>query len=302
MNKKGAWGDLKNIILALVFGIILLLFTLYLSGGLSDAGSKAACKNWVNMQSSAKLGGIELSPLKSPCITNEETIKDSDKDKIYEQLARSMYDCWDIYGEGKKDFYSDWDWFGSDRHCRICSEIKVDEKVTKKRSSMDIDDFEIYLSNHNPPNHEETYAEYFLGAENAKIDFGSGEFPLDSDVPLYTIFVVNKHRQAQEPLSWDTVIEGSFCIGAGKIGATIGAFTPVTPVGGAMIGCGVGLLGGLFVSVAGHADVLYPSLFLVPNKEIIDKGCDNIYYNPQKKLFEGFGEGKSGGAGAGKGY
>jgi len=310
MNKKGTWDDLKKIILVLVFGIILIIFMIYFSGFLGEGGDKAACKNWVNTQASLKLGGVVLADLKSPCITSKETIKDSDKNKIYEHLAGSMYDCWDMYGAGKIDFYGGW--FNTDTHCMICSEINVDEKVTKKRPTIDIDDFEIYLSNHNPPNHGETYAEFFTGTESAYIDFGSGEIPLKKEEPLYIIFMITK---GDSPNALNNLGKGAIVglvfptMGAaigGILGATIGSVVPV--VGTASVGA-LGLKIGFWagatagaLTLYGKKSYVYPSLLLVTGKESFEKGCEDYSINYKKKLFEGFKEGLSGGGGAGGKY
>ncbi|MBU2634199.1 MAG: hypothetical protein KJ674_03055 [Nanoarchaeota archaeon] len=292
MNKKGDWEDLKKIILVLVFGIILIIFMIYFSGFLAGSGDKAACKNWVNTQASLKVAGIKLADLKSPCITSEETIKDSDKNKIYEQLAGSMYDCWDMYGKGKVDFYSDWVWLGKDKHCMVCSEISIDEKVTKKRPSINIDDFEMYLSNHNPPNHGETYAEFFLNTESSYIDFGEGEIELSSDKPLYSVFFIIKGEaptmggEAWEQIKRNTLFAGVTVLTATAISL---AFPPIAPfilttTAGFYTSLGVGLVSANAIEI-GEKKYLYPSLLLVSGKEIVNRCGSDININYKKKLF-----------------
>ncbi|MFH1209165.1 MAG: hypothetical protein V1663_00025 [archaeon] len=195
MNKKGSFDDLKKIILTLLFGIILILFLYYISGGLGQSGDKSACKSWVTLRDSAKVAGIELAAIESPCVTSEETInKDDNSQEIKEELARSLYDCWDMYGKGEKDFFSDWDFLGSDTRCMICSEINVDNDVTKN-IKVDLDEFEEYLSKHSAPGHGESYAEFILNAKNTKVDFGDGGYlDLEKGTPIYVMFVVNKRR------------------------------------------------------------------------------------------------------------
>ncbi|MFH1209164.1 MAG: hypothetical protein V1663_00020 [archaeon] len=279
--------------------MILLLGIAYLFLGLGNNSEKAACKNWVNLQASTKPAGIQVSSIKSPCVTFEETIKkDNNEQEIYETLARSMYDCWDMYGRGKIDFFSDWDSFQGDTHCRICTKINVDQDINGK---INIDRFEEYLSKHNAPGHEESYAEFFLGSKNTKVDFGSGDINLDYSIPLYIVFTVSKSRGSIGPSGGELAVAGGACWNAGQIGLFIGSFFPIpgASIIGGVGGCALGFVGSSIYSVTSHKTVLHPSLIFFTGKEVIDIGCDDTYYNPKKELFEGFGGGSSGGGGAG---
>ena len=309
LNKKGDINVIKDIIfLLVVLAIFLVVFGLFYPNFLYAAGTTAACKNWVYIQSTPFLKEIKTTP--SPCITTEETIKDNDKNKIYEQLAQNMYSCWDQYGKGEADFYSNIDFGKSDTHCRICSEIKIDQSI--KNKEIDIDDFEIYLSSYRPPSHKETYAEFFTGAEHAKLDFGEGKISLAEGEQFYSIFLVNKRADwsAGGIINKFVLIPaaafglGSQIPGAGKLPKAVGglinfktgsasAFKGVPSyLGGATKtvkgGGGWGLLI-LYIATVGLAttadgSVLYPSLALLPSNSPQIEECSDIYYNPQSLL------------------
>jgi hypothetical protein len=317
LNKKGDWNTVSKWIYALV--IIVILWIVFVSFGdfLYGSGNKAACKNWVyrNSVSVAKevVGDFE----NSPCITTEEKIKEIDETKMYEKLAQNMYDCWDQYGQGDVDFYSDIDWGSSDAHCRICSEIEFDEKVKKEIKEIDVDRFEIYLSNNNPPNHKETYAEFFTKSDNSKIDFGSGKIPLEDK--FYTMFVVNKRGDYSFMgflnkliiLPVTAIAGGSQIIPfADKLPKAFGGLVrytkytsstaPIMSAGGSKLGTvttkigtsakGGGLIGMAIIyttvvstSFLADGSILYPTLSLVSSDSPKIGSCSYIYYQPEKK-------------------
>jgi len=312
LNKKGDVDTVKNIILVLIS--LLLLYAVITSGYipfLSGSGSKQACKNWVNLQSTPLLK--EFSSLKSPCLTYEDTIKNvKDEKEIYKKLADNMYECWDTYGQGEADFYKSFDWGSADKYCRICSEIKISSDLTQDKRNIDIDKFEQYLTNEHPPGNRETYAEFFTKADNAKIDFGSGTLNLDPEKRFYTAFVV--YKKSTPPDFWTAtgspasayVKAGGFgaggCYLGAKAGAIMGAVASWFALGGgavpgAIVGCAIGFLGGSVTAVAGYANYLFSSVTLFESSsDQIRNACNYIYYKPEN--FEGKG-GSFGGGGAG---
>lgn len=290
LDKKGDAKTVRNLLLLLIVAVILISFTIKFGAFLYSEGNREACYNWAVLQSSKPIGKVPVLGTKgvefqSPCITTSEVIKTNKEEEIYEQLAQNMYLCWDQYGEGKIDFYSNWDWGAANTHCRICSEIKINNKIT--RDNIDIDEFEGYLSNNNPPTHEETYAEYFLGTENAQIDFGSGKLEFDKEIPFYTVFSIVKHKR--DGIVKPTAIAAGTCavgisLGA-KIGVILAPFTggvSIPTVAG--IGCILGVASSGIAYYGGSSEVLYPTILLFSEKKAIDEGCDDIYYNPQKSV------------------
>ncbi len=274
LNKKGiAADDLKGIILVLIsLGLLYFVITGGYIPFLSGSGSKQACKNWVDLQSLSLFK--EFRNLKSPCITYDDAIKNvKNQDEIYKKLADNMYECWDTYGRGEADFYSNFDWGSPDKYCRICSEIKISSDLTQDKRNIDIDKFEQYLTNEHPPGVRGTYAEFLTNADNARIDFGSGTITLDPDKIIYTAFVVYKKSTPQ------------------------GSFIPTDKdFDGKWLAFTFGFAPG-FIAISGIANYLYPSITLFEStSDQIRNACDYVYYKPE--TFEGKG-GSFGGGGAG---
>jgi len=301
LNKKADFNDLKDIIIVLISFIVLTLVAVYLSSFFTSTGSKKACETWVNLQSTPVLK--DTLNLKSSCVTTEITIKNEKKEEIYKNLADNMYDCWDQYGGGDIDFYSDINWFQKDTYCRICSTIKVSSDLEQSRREFDLDDFEKYLANNNPPGHTESYAEFFVRAKNAQLDFGQGTITLDPSTNLYTIFLVNKGADWSKGGIFNkfVVIPGATILGIGQIpGASSGIkglgglikFKSAIPLGGTITKTapvlgktGWGLLiiyvASAGLAVAADGSILHPSLTLLPADSPKIQECDaGIYYEP----------------------
>jgi len=299
LNKKGV--DFATVG-KLIFGLLVLyiLFNIFAYGYpnfIIEEGSKESCKNWVNLQSTPLLK--ERNTFESPCITTQiEIKKEKTKDEIYKTLANNIYDCWDQYGRGESDFYSDFDWGSSDNYCRICSEIKINEDLNQNLRNIDLDDFEIYLSNNHPPGNDNTYAEFFTKAENANIDFGSGTLNLDPKKSIYSSFVVYKSSKANDFQEWGFAAGG--CVAGGVIvGSVAGLFTAGPgAIPGYALGCKIGFVAGTATGLFGFKDYLYPSITLFQSDSAdIKDSCDYVYYKPVNDRFSG-GGGEFGGGGS----
>ena len=287
LDKKAvSFETIGKWIVALIIIGLLWVLVINLGDFLYGTGNKAACENWVARNSVSYIKEVTGNIGESPCVTTEEVIKDLNENKIYEQLANNMYDCWDQYGRGEADFYSNFDFGSADTCCRICSEIKFDDDVKKRTKAIDVDKFEIYLSTRNPPNNELTYAEFLTGSDNAKLDFGTTPINIESG-SLYTTFLVYKHSSSVlEPETGATTL--GFTLGACYVGAQIGAvvgtvFAPITGT----TGCAIGMMSVLFTKATSIGDSLYPSIVMFrSDSNNIAKACDYVYYNPEEKPFE----------------
>ena len=190
-DKKGdfKYGNLAKIILVLIIAIIIIYATATLTAGSKRGADIAACKAWTVFQSSVKVPivGIQLKDFKNPCVTFKDELK-GEEEEVHETIANGMHDTWKMYGEGRIDFFSDWDWLSKNTYCFIGNEIKIiDNKEVKK---LNIDKFEKYLSNNYPPNSKYTYAEFLTGTQNTNLDFGIDEIPLNKNDKLYILFTV----------------------------------------------------------------------------------------------------------------
>ena len=276
-NKKGDFTDLKNIILVIIVGVILLLIMPLIIKGGSRGSEIAACKNWavINSIKDPAIGTIKIST-RNPCTTFHDKIKE--EEKAYETLAKGMHDTWKMYGQGKIDFFSDWDWFKKNTYCFVGDEIEIEKDTT-----INIDKFEEYLSTTYIPKSEITYNEFFTEAKNTNLDFGSDNIELKKGEKVYVMFAVQKKSGSD----YGIIISGlPGCVVGAKIGAIIGGTASIgsltIPAGA--LGCGIGGIISLGAYVSGHSDYLYPGLILIPSKDTksLEKDCDGgIHYNPK---------------------
>ena len=284
-NKKSqTWSTVGKIILILIVAVVILLVVDPLLKGGKRGSDIASCKNWAVLQSAIKepVTGSKLKELKNPCVTFQDKLE-GDEYKSYDIIAKGMYDTWNMYGQGKVDFFSDWgDWFKKNTYCFIGDEIKID-----KDRKFDVDVFEEYLSNNYPPNSEITYAEFFTGAKNTKLDFGSGNIDLKKDEKLYIMFTVKKMYELP---TWGDFGKSTAlgCVVGGAIGGYIGlhgGLVLAIPV--AWGGCKLGLIisyGYKIIGTIGQADKLYPGLFLITSKDTssLERVCDGgLHYKPK---------------------
>ncbi len=281
-NKKGDFTDLKNIILIILVAVVLILIMPTIIKGGSRGSDIASCRNWaaINSVKDPVAGAIKIDT-KNPCTTFQDELN-GDKYDMYETLAKGMHDVWKMYGQGKIDFFSDWDWFGKDTYCFVGDEIKIEEDTT-----IEINGFKEYLSDTYVPKSEITYAEFLTGAENTKLDFGKDNIELKKDEKLYIMFTVKK--AGVWGLGQVVKMDILGCAVGGTIGGTIG--TATIPLVGTIIGAGKGCLWVMAISegihlttLPGQAEELYPGLILVSSKDTksLEKECDGgIHYNPK---------------------
>ncbi|MCD4666395.1 hypothetical protein K8R47_01135 [archaeon] len=293
MNKKGDIGldTIAKYSLILIGAIVLILVIAKLIPAISYIFGTQSCEQWVAFQSSAQVVGIPLKSFNNPCETNEQTIKSSDfPEDIYEKLGDSLDRCWTMYGSGKINFFSDFDWGSSNTHCFVCDEITVNEKAEQ---DIDMDDFEVYLSTHSPRGSSLTYAERLLDAEHATIDFGEGTLELRQENPLYSMFVVNKRSAGAGGgvVGWfETLGNGLFktagvlVLGSQIPGIPKGTVSLVSRLGTKSIWVAVGVVTiGTAAFIAGDGSELFPSIFLINGEEIVNQCDPPLHYNPISK-------------------
>jgi len=209
MNKKGedGWSTSQKFILLLVTLIVLVSATYGITKPADRAGSINKCKTWIAIESAPIAGktfGIKsfgFFDLNSPCETWKVNV--GKNEEIYETLANEMYTCWDMYGRGEKNWYSDWSPVGgigkknTEKNCLVCSEIRFDEELfeNNQEKSIDLNELWTYMSSHQIPGRAETYTEYFLKSENANINtpsFQNSKFDVSQDKPVYVTFHITK--------------------------------------------------------------------------------------------------------------
>lgn len=239
------------------------------------------------------------SPLQLNCPEGESVSKARTKSQVNLDLATEMHRCWYKYGEGKRDWYDGWDFGSTELHCKICSRISY----PKIKNPPTFGEFNAYLNEKELPGQDVTFADYFMGGENAIIQFGgpgTGIGPdevMDLSKSVYVVYTIAKFdedriEELKEVYSKYTddvaygvggipdqvggSIDGDVAIGAGAMAAgtasiLLASFTLSTPIGWAV------LIGGAAYTIfhEGDADVPYYSLALFSAEDITGV-CDNI--------------------------
>lgn len=277
-NKKGVeHGLLLGLFILVIVAVILLGTSTPLFGDISNAADDSTCKTWVNLQAKYKAEGIRVIPSDNPCVTHIDIIKNKEEKEFYSDIAKKSYSCFDKYGAGKVDFFSDWDFTGIENYCLVCSEITIGEDV--KVDFFDLDKFELYLSNNKIPGGSKTYSDYFTDAENSRIDFGNAKVPLKQGDKLYISYNIIKSRNAPDLLTGfvDTVKKTFINVGVAIIGSvyTFGK----SGVKGSVL---------LAVVYSGFEDIfranyMYPGLSVSKADEVANLGC-SYHFNPKEKF------------------
>ncbi len=222
---KKAQSSGINLVIILAIGAILLvgaIMFLYQYESISKGTSaKSAIQFWVKQRALAKAQiGSDVPPVRelaSPyVIDNVNNLKANGNTppKAFEEIANSMYDCWDAFDRGQSDFVngdqnSNIPIFGrlhKSTFCYPCRTIKFSDKV--KNEFPTISGFNRYLNEYQPvpsPN-KPTYLqflandysnEYKLDEEDLKID------TIKTDKDLYILLFAASGR------TWSNIILSS---------------------------------------------------------------------------------------------
>jgi len=182
------------IIAGLLFFVVSEIFKI---GG--DSVDREACRNSVLLKERSKvLGEPLISDVR--CETNLVEVDSTDQDIVFHEITNEMYDCWYQFGEGKRDFLSDYDFAGSNEWCFVCSRIDFSEDVKEEYPKINMDDFNSFLTNEVIPlsSRDTTFYEYFYGSDLPNQiggDFQDTSSFFDTNEPLYVGFLIDKSRK-----------------------------------------------------------------------------------------------------------
>ena len=145
VNKKGDvnW-EVIAVILVLAFAIIYFIFLKGFNSEQTKYFDSNACRLSVIKASHYGQGVYSLKDLS--CKTQEITVDETDPEAVQQLLAKNLYNCWWMFGQGKVDFLKN---FGGEREgiCFKCSKLNfindLDEEVTKKQFEEYLKDNEI---------------------------------------------------------------------------------------------------------------------------------------------------------------
>jgi hypothetical protein len=258
LNRKGTVNTIVTAILIIIAAGILLMVFPTLLGDSTKILDRTKCKTQVNLHS------IDVAELKFPgkidqCVTNNIEIDSKDEEEIKETIAYEMYDCWDQFGEGKKDFMTEW---SDDKWCFICSRIDFDKSVNKEYPT--VGNFDVYLRETKFPYFRENktvnFYDYLYGENNIE-SLGEG-FNINTSKTNYVLFFADKEEDPAEVAKGigTAVVGTAACAGGIYLAVQTGGF--LTPV--AIFGCkygGAAALGGVGYAAKYHPD-FYAGLYV----------------------------------------
>jgi hypothetical protein len=225
-NKKLKKAQADNFVILVLFLVILatlLYFYLLYNKGLSGTTPKQICKSSVKMNAASHIGDLYLdSELKCP--TQYINIDKRKKDEVMGELAKYMYDCWDMFWEGELNLFPQEEG-DTINYCVVCHHI-----IFKEKMIIPATEFLSYLKENKRPGETKTYQQY-LSSSSTRDDAADFDNPLlqagqtdlsnyniDTSVPYVTLFTYNKQGY------WSKI--STTLMGTG-IGATAGIITGI---------------------------------------------------------------------------
>ncbi len=197
-------------IVILVGAIVVFIFLNNLNLFVREQSELEKCRLSVLAKSKSKLitFGAE-SDVELKCKTKIEEINERDKKMVMGIMAENMRECWWKFGEGKIDFLSEYDWFGSDYRCFICSKKIFRNDVER----ITHEDFERFLSTKKMEGSDKAYKNYFTWGSNRNI-YSEGsydkEFSTKNGESVYAVFVGAKKTIHPENAWWGEYVVAAF--------------------------------------------------------------------------------------------
>ena len=171
-DKRGITGNvLVGFIIAIIGAGILFLVFPNISDLFSTTVDKDVCHTSVLLRSEAiekgkeTVGGLIASQIPLRCKTKELIISSTDPEKIKNEIANAMYDCWWMLGEGKRNFFTK-DLTG-ESYCVICSKIKFADSVKSKLNQ--VTGLNEYLGTKTIPGRNVTYWQYLTSSNKLDV-------------------------------------------------------------------------------------------------------------------------------------
>jgi len=238
-SKRGQWTPTYKLAVIIV-AVVVILILLVLYAGFRDSGisavDKEACRQSIRLNAYTKLRtrtGTDLGTyivdrygnrVDLQCSTEYLKVTTSDPDRMKKQIADTMVDCWQMYGEGNLEVFDTRD----GNYCAVCARLEFEE-------GEQLAGFTRFLMDSQAPQQDKTYLQYFQAAgqrcdasamapaqfkesyENSQL---TDMDTLDTSEPLAVMFVLTKNAYP------DGVFE------TGKLEAAMTAAGPAALVGG----------------------------------------------------------------------
>lgn len=250
-GRKGAWTP-SHVLALSVITLVVMAILLLLYGQLGNitkrTGDKEACSQSVRLNAYTKLRTVTGADFGKyivdqygnrvdlQCSTEYLKVRTDDPERMKETVAKSMMDCWQMYGEGELEVFETRD----NTYCAVCSRLEFEKEAL-------LPGFTRYLMDTPAPQQDITYLEYFKGGaqrcggkilperDTPDILEGSDLTKIDSidtGSPLAVLFVLGKNAYPNgfveageiDTLAWGVGI-GSF------IGLVTGIVLCATGVG-----------------------------------------------------------------------
>lgn len=232
MKHKKAQMPVKMVVgLLVVFSLmlVLMLFLAKIDKIKDEKLGKSICKVSVDVYSKSRLIGADFAS-EINCPTKRLSIPDSDVEMIMNKLSMAMYDCWDQFGRGRLNLFSNE--YKEERHCVVCHVIEFKDKDIRIGSER----FSKYLKTWNIPSGEMSFEEFFLGystyEEDKEKQYTTELADINTELEYSTVFVYDKEGYLSK---WIT----------SGVGAAAGIILiPFTGGGSALVGTVVGAVGG----------------------------------------------------------
>jgi hypothetical protein len=246
LNKKGNVSVITFAILTLLAAGVIVFIIYPLFWDTAHAIDRSKCKIQVDLHSTKVLEG-KLPGGLDQCETNYVEVNEDDEEEIKKILADEMYYCWDQFGEGEKDFISEW---RNKRWCFICSRIDYDMSVQSDFPT--ISDFDLYLRDHEFPyfasNRSISFYEYLL--EDGAMPNLNQDFEINTNGTTYVMFFADKSRDMQD-------VGSGLGIGVGGGIALCGLGILASPISGGttLLLCaagGTGIVSGIGYAINHH--------------------------------------------------
>jgi hypothetical protein len=212
----------------------------------ANSTPKQICKTSVEMNAKGHLAGLSLDT-EFNCPTQYISIDKKNKEEVMKELAMKMYDCWDMWGEGKSELFPQKEG-QSITYCKICHHI-----VFKEKQKIAPQEFYNYLNKHTIPKDnllpkQRTFSEYFSNSV-PKEELGNedlSKYYIDTSAPYVTMFTYSKVGY------WSKVTTGA----AGTLGGMIaGAVLTYFTGGGFLILVAIGGAGGGWLGYSAGSDI-----------------------------------------------
>lgn len=216
--KKGDMSVTNMLILAVIVGILLLVFTGKVANFFSDSGKTEVCKASILKASVVKDFSFGLSSSAPSCNDLPDVkITKLDDNAIKKQIADSMLACWSMVGKGNLDPYKEFG--GKQKYCMICSDVIFEDIVEKAdNQKYELKDMMYWLATHNVPGQKASYFEtlYGIKPDTMTIKQMQGENKFDITQPYVVVWTTSKS-------DWTGLEAASITAGGAIAGGTVAA-------------------------------------------------------------------------------